>query len=299
VEHTKQFVIRHFEPLVVLALVAATAFAVLVAVDKLAFLNFFYLPVLVAAYFLGLRQGTMVAIAAVLMVAIYAVINPVVFAAASDRGPIIALFLWAAFLVITAYLVGSLYEAKARTVRELKHAYDGILGLIATLIDAVDMHEQDHSVRVAGLAARVAVVLELPNEQIEMIHGSGMLHEVSKVDVNLDTLRKAARSEQEARRGHAGAALVSTRGLLGRVVDVVEAHTESFDGTGPKGLAGEQIPLGARVLAVAEEYESRLIGPPFGPGLNSPEALTEVERLSGTRLDPAVVPALIIAVESE
>jgi hypothetical protein len=153
-QQAKQFVIRHFEPLVVLVLVAATAFAILVAADKMVFLNFFYIPVLAAAYFLGLRQGILVAIAAVLMVGVYAVINPGVFAVSPLTYPLLGLFLWGAFLIITAYLVGSLYEAKARTVLELKHAYDGILGLIATLIDAVDKHAQDHSVRVAGLAAR-------------------------------------------------------------------------------------------------------------------------------------------------
>ncbi|PKQ16475.1 MAG: hypothetical protein CVT67_04910 [Actinobacteria bacterium HGW-Actinobacteria-7] len=297
-ERVKQFVIRHFEPLVVLVLVAATAFAVLVAVDKFAFLNFFYIPVLTAAYFLGLRQGALVAMVAVLMVAVYAVINPEVFSAPVVHSPGFALFIWGAFLIVTAYLVGSLYEAKARSVRDLKHAYDGILGLIATLLDAVDRHEQDHSVRVASLAARVAVVLNLPTEDIDLIHGSGLLHEVTKVEVNLDTLRKAAASEQDAHR-RARASLVNAQGLLSRVVDVVETYPERFDGSGPGKLVGEQIPLGARIIAVAEEYESRLMSSPYGPGLNSAEALAEVELLSGTRLDPGIVPALITAVESD
>jgi HD-GYP domain-containing protein (c-di-GMP phosphodiesterase class II) len=241
----------------------------------------------------------MVAVAAVLMVVLYAAINPEVFASSTASGPYLTLFIWGAFLVVVTYLVGRLYEAKEQAATDLRHAYDGILGLVATLIDAVDKHDQDHSVRVAGLAAKIAVVLNLPTEQIDTIHGSGLLHEVSKVQVNLDTLRKAARSEQEARKGRAGAVLASAQGLLTNVVDVVENYGEHFDGSGPRGLAGEQIPLCARVLAVAEEYESRLTKPPYGPGLNSAEALAEVEGLSGTLLDPAVVPALITAVESE
>lgn len=296
-QQAKGFVTRHFEAIVVLVLVAATAFAVLVAVDKLAFLNFFYIPALTAAYFLGKRQGVMVAIAAVLMVSVYGILNPNVFAPTEQATPAFGLFLWAAFLVITAYLVGTLYEAKERTATELRHAYEGILGLLATLIDAVDKHAEDHSVRVAEVATRICVVLDLPTARIDDIHVAGLLHEVGKSESSLATLRRAAEfGGPDERRGKPRPADPAGT-ILAQVVELVEGIGEHFDGSGPRTLAGETIPLGSRVLAAADEYESRITPKPFGAGLTTAEALVEVEALSGSRLDPVVVAALITAVE--
>jgi HD-GYP domain-containing protein (c-di-GMP phosphodiesterase class II) len=300
VQKAKGFVARNFEPIVVIVLVVATAFAVLVAADKYAILNFFYIPALTAAYFLGVRQGVLVSVAAVLMITVYAIINPEVFTSSSPQSPGVALFLWGAFLIVTSYVVGSLYEAKARGVAELKHAYDGILGLVATLIDAVDKHAEDHSVRVAALAARIGVVLDMPTDEIETVHVAGLLHEMSKVDVSLGALRKAAASEPDSRGEDAGMqSMSSAGGRLSDVVYLVERYQERFDGSGPIRLKGGEIPRGARVLAVADAYESFIAPRPYGQGLVSAESLAEVEKESGSRYDPAIVQALIIAVEAE
>lgn len=296
-QQAKGFVTRHFEAIVVLVLVAATAFAVLVAVDKLAFMNFFYIPALTAAYFLGRRQGVMVAFAAVLMVSVYGILNPDVFAPSGQTTPAFGLFLWGAFLIITAYLVGTLYEAKERTAAELRHAYEGILGLLATLIDAVDKHAEDHSVRVAEVAARICVVLDLPTAQIDDIHVAGLLHEVGKSESSLTTLRRAAEFDATDERLGKVRTADSAGRILAQVVELVEGIGEHFDGSGPRSMAGEAIPLGSRVLAAADEYQSRITPKPYGSGLTTAEALVEVEALSGSRLDPAVVAALITAVE--
>lgn len=299
-QKAKGFVARNFEPIVVIVLVVATAFAVLVATEKYAILNFFYIPALTAAYFLGVRQGVLVSVAAVLMISVYAIINPEVFTSSTPQSPGVALFLWGAFLIVTSYVVGSLYEARARGVAELRHAYDGILGLVATLIDAVDKHAEDHSVRVAALAARIGVVLDMPTDEIETIHVAGLLHEMSKVDVSLDALRKAAASEPDSDTGGAGGRSASQGGArLADVVRIVERYGERFDGSGPSGLTGGEIPRGARVLAVADAYESFTAPRPYGQGLLSTESLAEVEKESGSRYDPAMVQALITAVEAE
>jgi len=292
-QRAKSFVSRYFEPIIVLVLAVGTAYAVLVAPDKLAFLNFFYIPAVFAAYFLGMRQGLLVAVAAVLMVVVYAIIDPTVFAQSHARMPALALFLWGAFLILVTYLVGSQFDAKSRAVAELKQAYDGILGLAATLIDAVDKHSEDHSARVATLAARIAVVQDLPTEQIDDIHASGLLHDVSKAGASLDALREAA--EQ----GPRGDASLEGRGILRNVVRIVETYQENFDGSGPHGMRGEDIPVGARILAVADEYEARIAARPYGPGLSVDDALTEVHTLAGGRLDPHLVSSLVTVAESQ
>jgi HD-GYP domain-containing protein (c-di-GMP phosphodiesterase class II) len=294
-QQVKEFVIRYFEPVIVLVLVAGTAFAVLVAPDRMAFLNFFYVPAVFAAYFLGVRQGMMVALAAVLMVTIYAIIDLSAFTQTEGHMPGFSLVLWGAFLVVVTYLVGSLYEVKQHAISDLEQAYGGILGMAATLIDAVSKHAEDHSTRVATLAGRIAIVLDLPTDEIDDIYSSALLHDIGRLETSLQALREAAAAESDESRARSR---TTSRGLLRNVVDIVETFGESFDGSGPKGLRGDSISRQARVLAAADEYESRIAPKPYGPELSSEAARLELQALSGTRLDPVVVAALMTAVES-
>lgn len=165
-KQVKALVLRHFELVVVLVLVLATAFAVLFAANKMAFLNFFYIPTLVAAYFLGRRQGVLVALVGVLMVGIYAVINPTIFEPGSSDLPQVSLALWGVFVVATAFVVGTLYEIKQSAVQDLRQAYQGILAILAKFIDAVDSYTQEYSMRVSDLAAEIAEHMDLPDDDV-------------------------------------------------------------------------------------------------------------------------------------
>jgi len=294
-QQAKAFVIRYFELIVLLVLVAGTAFAVLVAPDRIAFLNFFYIPAVFAAYFLGVRQGMLVAVAAVLMVAIYAIIDLAAFNVPVEHTPAISLVLWAAFLLTVTFVVGRLYELKQHAIADLELAYGGILGIAATLIDAVSKHAEDHSTRVATLAGRIAIVLDLPTSDIDDIYSSALLHDVGKIEESLRALREAATAQEESR----GRTRAGERGMLRNVVRIVETSCEWYDGSGPMSLSGESIPLPARVLAAADEYESRIAPRPYGPELSSQEAVRELHGLSGTRLDPAMVAALLAAVHAD
>jgi putative nucleotidyltransferase with HDIG domain len=294
-DRAKAFVLRHFEITVVVVLVIVTAFAVLVAGNKVAFLNFFYIPVLVAAYFLGRNQGVMVAVAGVLMVGIYAALNPTIFGSAPGEVPQLNLVLWGAFIIITAYVVGSLYDVKQQAVRDLQQAYQGILAILAKFIDAVDSYTQDHSLRVSTLAAEIATAMGLADNEVESIRVAGLLHDVGKVDVSLDVLKKASvLDEQEWAqvRTHAvkGTAMLQpVGGLLRDVVPLVEYHHECFDGSGYLGIRGTNIPLGARILAVADSFDAMVCDRPYRTGRTPVEAVKEVERCSGTQFDPNVV----------
>ena len=296
-QKAKAFVLRHFELVVVLVLVIATGFAVLFAGNKVAFLNFYYIPVLVAGYFLGRNQGVLVAVAGVLMVGIYAVLNPSLFASAPSEIPGLDLVLWGAFIILTAFVVGSLYEIKKSAVRDLQQAYQGILAILAKFIDAVDSYTQDHSLRVSNLAVEIAQAMRLPDADVESIRVAGLLHDVGKIDVSLEVLKKAsALNEHEWAqiKSHAikGTAILHpVGGLLRDVVPLVEFHHEHFDGTGYLGLEGEVIPLGARILSVADSYDAMVCDRPYRAGRTQSEAIREVEFCSGTQFDPVVVEA--------
>jgi putative nucleotidyltransferase with HDIG domain len=293
----KAFVLRHFELAVVLVLVLGTVFAILIAGNKLAFLNFFYIPTLVASYFLGRKQGVFVALAGVLMVVVYAIINPNIFASTSTDIPELSLLLWGAFIIVTAFVVGTLYEVKKQAVDDLREAYQGILAILAKFIDAVDAYTQDHSMRVSDLAAKVAEVMGLPEDEIENVRVAGLLHDIGKIDISLDVLRKASAlsaADWDEVRTHTAKGTAMLRpvgGLLSDVVPLVECHHECHDGSGYLGKKGEEIPLGARILAVADSYDAMVCDRPYRTGRTPAEALKEVERCSGTQFDPRVVSA--------
>jgi putative nucleotidyltransferase with HDIG domain len=297
VERAKRFVLEHFEVLIVLALVAATALLVLVVVDKVAFLNVFYVPTLLAAYTLGRRRGLLTGVLSVLLVAVYATLFPALFSSTGGSPEFAAIALWACFLLLTAAVVGTLYQLKEAATEDLRRAYEGILEILAKYIDAVDSYTQDHSVRVAALAAAIAREMGLPGDKVEDIRVAGLLHDVGKIDVSLDVLTKASRltdAEWEQMKRHTthGATLLQPMGgLLHMAVPIVLYHHERWDGSGYHGLVGEQIPLGARILAIADAYDSMVTDRPYRTGRTPWEALLEVEHYAGTQFDPAVVNA--------
>lgn len=304
-DRVKLFVLRNFEATVAIVLVAATALTVLVVVNKVAFLNFFYLPVLVSAYFLGKVKGVLTGIAAVLMVSLYAVLYPGLLGGNPIEIPLINIILWGAFLVITAYAIGTLYDMKEQSMRELQQAYHGILEILAKFIDVVDKNTKEHSERVSSLAVRVARQMELSDPEVENVRVAGLLHDVGKVDISIDVLRKASRlseDEWEQVRSHAkkGSTMVKqVGGLLREVIPFIESHHEHFDGGGYYNMVKDDIPIGARILAVADAYDSMISDRPYRTGRPPQEATAEIENHSGTQFDPRVVEAFLSVVRAE
>lgn len=301
----KRMMFDNFESMLVVVLIAAVAFTVLISANKLAFLNFFYIPVLLAAYFLGKKRGVLAGVLAVLLIGLYAVIDPSLFRSGTIELPAVNVFLWGAFLILTAYVVGTLYEAKEQSLQDLYQAYEGIIEILAKFIDAVDGYTQDHSVRVAELGHKIARELGLPEVECENIRVAGLLHDVGKIEINLEVLRKASsltRDEWEHMKSHAskGSALLEPMGgLLRDVLPIVHMHHECYDGTGYHGAAGDQIPLGARILAVSDAYDSMITDRPYRSGRTPWEAKLEIEQHSNKQFDPLVVAAFMSVMRLE
>ncbi len=304
-ERVKRLFFDNFELLLVAVLTMAAAYTVLVASNKLAFLNFFYIPVLLSAYFLGRRRGVLAGVAAVLLIGIYAVINPSMFLSSSVEVPTLNIFLWGAFLIVTAYVVGTLYDLKTQANKDLHQAYEGILEILSKFIDAVDGYTQDHSVRVAGLAQKIALAMGMSEAEAEDIRVAGLLHDIGKLDINLDVLNKASAltpEEWEHMKTHTskGSMLLEPMGgMLSHVLPIVRYHHEYYDGSGYHGVAAEDIPLGARVLAVADSYDAMITDRPYRTGRTPREAKIEIEERAGQQFDPDVVAAFTRVMRDE
>jgi hypothetical protein len=305
VERAKRVFFDNFELILVAVLTLAAAYTVLAASNKLAFLNFFYIPVLLAAFFLGRRRGVLASVVAVLLIVVFAVIDPELFARNSLESPALNLFLWGAFLIVTAYVVGTLYDLKARAALDLKQAYEGILEIVAKFIDAVDGYTQEHSVRVSRLACKIAGQMDLTPEICENIRVAGLLHDIGKLDINLEVLNKASAltpTEWKHMMTHTnkGTALIEPMGgLLRDVLPIVQYHHEFFDGTGYYGVGDEEIPLGARILAVADSYDAMITDRPYRSGRTPREAKNEIQLRARQQYDPNVVEAFLVVMRNE
>ena len=168
-------------------------------------------------------------------------------------------------------------------------------------VDARDSDTFNHSWEVAELSRMLAEALGLSSKQAETVHLAGHLHDIGKIGVPDAILKKqGALSTEEwsqmKRHPETGAAIIrpveAFRGK-GGIADMVLSHHERFDGTGyPHRLKGEQIPLGARIIAVADTISAMLQNRPYRRGTSFPAVVAEIRRCAGTQFDPEVVFAL-------
>ena len=267
-------------------------------------LSFYTLPTLGAAYLYGRRQGTLTALGSVLLVCIMSWYNPVLFAA---RGTMtipgehwLDITVWGGVLIITGYSMGSLYEHKAAQLSELRDTYHGVLMILRHFI-AKDEYTENHCYRVSVYAAKIASSLDLSFDRIEDTRAAALLHDIGKLDVSRDLLYKAARltkSEYEQMQQHVNkgvAILEPVGGSLRRVIPIVLAHHDKFDASGYHPNGGEDIPLEARIISVADVYDSITSDRPYRKAMSLFEARDVISKGAGTDFDPRVVNAFLDA----
>ena len=287
--------------LVLFGIVAVTGFIQFFVINQRAFLNFYYLPVVFGAYTMGLRKGLLSAFFACGIVFSIAFMNEAQFGGHDAEAWMrwLDLGTWGCFLVLTAFLVGSLYEEKEQQFRDIQQAYQGILELMSKFIDSVDRYTENHSRRVATFAVEMARSLGLSEGEVENIRVGAYLHDIGKVDISADVLRKAAGLTPEEmsemkRHVEVGERMVrSMGGILKHVIPMVAYHHERWDGTGYKGLKGEEIPLGARIIAVADTYDAIVMDRAYRKGRTPAQAMKIIRDASGTQFDPMIVAVFI------
>jgi diguanylate cyclase (GGDEF)-like protein len=174
--------------------------------------------------------------------------------------------------------------------------------LLAETLDLRDAGTAQHSRTVGTFAKHAAVALGLEPDRIERIHAAGVLHDLGKLGIADAILHKpGALDEGEwkeiMRHPEIGARILEHAGMSD-IAAWVRAHHERIDGNGyPRGISGRQIPLEARILAVADAYEAMIADRPYRDGMPAVAACEELIRCSGTQFDPAVVDAFLAALE--
>jgi putative nucleotidyltransferase with HDIG domain len=267
-------------------------------------LSFYTLPTLASAYIYGRRHATLTALGSVLLVCLMTWYNPVLLAAsptfAVPAARWLDIMVWGGVLMVTGYAMGTLYEHSALQIAELRQTYHGVLMILRHFI-AKDAYTENHSYRVSLYAATIATELELPQGRVEDVRSAALLHDIGKLDISRELLYKAARltedefkhMQQHVSKGVS--ILEPVGGSLRRVIPIVLSHHDKFDGSGYNPTRGEDIPLEARIISVADVYDSLTSDRPYRKAMSPFEAKEIIVKGAGTDFDPTVVDAFVEA----
>jgi len=188
--------------------------------------------------------------------------------------------------------VKGLYQQVQRSI------YQSLLGL-ANALEAKDAYTRGHSERVGAVSRRVAVALGLQPQEADIVGQAGLLHDIGKIGVPEAVLRKRVELDEDEwalMRKHPliGAQIVSPFEFFAVGTLTIRHHHERLDGSGyPDGLAGEAIPIGARIVAVADVYDALTSDRPYRAALDRAAALEYVAKQAGRTLDGRVVAAFV------
>lgn len=192
-------------------------------------------------------------------------------------------------------IVSSRTDRLRETMLDLERSYDATLEAMGDALDLRDEETEGHSRRVTAYTIALGREMGLKAEQLKVIARGAFLHDLGKIATPDSILLKPGKLDAEEMcimREHCrqGYQIVSKIPFLADASEIVYSHQERFDGTGyPRRLQGEQIPLGARIFAIADTLDAMTSDRPYRKGTSFKIARDEIERCSGTQFDPAVV----------
>ena len=260
-------------------------------------LGLYTLPAVLSAYYFGRRQSVLTAFASILLVALVGFLNPGRF----DRFNLAGLggdnqwyhiVSWGCILLVTAYTMGTLYEKNKNKMQELRQTYQGLLLILRHFI-AQDEERENHCFRVSIYATRIAAYMGLEKDDIEDIRSAALLQDLGKLKISRGILHKAARLLQDepssAGEGTPDEHLLS--GPMGRILPMLVGQYGHI----PPSRDCEASPLGARILAVADAFDTMTTAGTGRDALSPEEAKEKIITGAGVEFDPDVVRAFTVA----
>ncbi|MBN2097311.1 MAG: HD domain-containing protein [Candidatus Omnitrophica bacterium] len=190
--------------------------------------------------------------------------------------------------------------ANARLYEQARANYLGAIRFLSNALDAKDRYTAGHSERVAKIALHIALQMRLSDMQKDALQYASYLHDLGKVSIDIHTLRKCGQLTKEEWRSiykhpQIGVQIVSNIKALNNLVPIILHHHARYAGGGypDKNIKSENIPIGSRILAVADAFEAMISHRPYRKALSKDEAICELKKCSGTQFDPTVVNAFI------
>lgn len=192
-------------------------------------------------------------------------------------------------------LVAARTEQLRKAMASLERSYDVTLEALGDALDLKDAETEGHSKRVTAYTIAIARRMGLPADQIRIIARGAFLHDIGKMAIPDDILNKPGKLTEEQvliMREHCyhGYQMVKKIPFLAEASEIVYSHQEKFDGSGyPRGLKGEEIPLGARIFAIADTLDAITSDRPYRSAQSWAAAREEIDRWTGKQFDPDVV----------
>jgi HD-GYP domain-containing protein (c-di-GMP phosphodiesterase class II) len=183
--------------------------------------------------------------------------------------------------------------------RKIRTAFLNAITALVYALEAKDEYTSGHSQRVAEISVAISEKMNLPQFAVEQMRLAGSVHDIGKIGIREAILNKPSGlslAEYRQLKSHceAGERILAPVVEEERILKAVKHHHEHYDGTGyPDGLSGLQIPLGARILAVADAYDAMTSQRPYREAMNPKMAGGKIAQASGTQFDPEVVLAFL------
>ncbi|MGD1117916.1 MAG: HD domain-containing phosphohydrolase [Dehalococcoidales bacterium] len=203
-------------------------------------------------------------------------------------------------LVSVATMTAMAIES-SRTHQTMLEAYKSTIRALAGAIDAKDQYTKGHSLRVMEYIVKAGAVLCLSNEELELLEYAGMMHDIGKIAVDSSIINKPGPLSPEEwaimqKHPETGADLCQEIPFLEKTSEIILSHHEKYNGSGyPNGYKGDDIPLGSRLLAVAEAFDTMTTDHSYRAAMSVEEAVKELNAYAGSQFCPVAVKALISA----
>jgi hypothetical protein len=299
--------LRHFEAtLIVIILFGIVAIALLVNY-KFAFLNFFFLPVILAGYYLGKKQAVLTASLCILLVVLYHIFSRILFRSLPriSLDEILNIVTWAGFLILTAAVIGIIAEQREARMRSLQGAYAGVLEIMLKYLEVAD-ERKPRSVRVAHLAGKIAAAAKLNTVHVENIKTAALLLEAGDLRSNLHLYDDVA-AFMEAERVRSGKAvddkakilLRTTASLLKEVEPILANyfyHYVEEAAVLDKDLT--TVPMDSSIIALADLVDRLNTDMLPAPWKNEVKSLQDIRKLSGRAFPAPAIQALFHVVSA-
>ncbi len=192
-------------------------------------------------------------------------------------------------------LVAARTQQWKSTLSNLEKSYDITLEALGDALDLKDAETEGHSRRVTAYTIAIARKMGLPKEQVDVIARGAFLHDIGKMAIPDDILRKPGKltvQEMDIMKEHCyrGYKIISRIPFLAEAAEIVYSHQEFYDGSGyPRGLRGEEIPLGARIFAIADTLDAMRSDRPYRAAQSIQAARKEIDLWAGRQFDPQIV----------
>ena len=186
---------------------------------------------------------------------------------------------------------------------EMRSLYLSTIQALNKTVEAKDPYTSGHANRVEKFAVELAKAYHLPFESIQNLKTASILHDIGKIGIHDEILNKASRLTQEEyqeimRHPAIGAEIISKVNFLSDITTIVKHHHERYDGKGyPDGLSGEDIPIEAAILTIADSYDAMTSDRPYRTAMTPEEALSELQKNAGTQFHPDLVKVFVSIID--